>query len=224
MKIKNYIKSNIFKILTESYKWRNRDLIESETYENPKLTFSKVIICNKYSIIISFIISLIVKNLFSENITTFLMTSLSIFIGLFISILILIFDKFLNHNENYKRSIAEKNTAPDIKPNFIRTRNFTRRFIFVLLESLITAFTAILLLLISLIFNNLFVIDIFDYKFIFYKDINLESFYLFTRNTFIVIIKTLVLVLMIRFCLFLFFLLGALAEYMKGVLYGKVNT
>lgn len=224
MKIKDYIKGNIFKILAESYKWRNRNLLETNNFKNPKLSASTIIVSNKYSILIGLVISLFVKNLFSENITTFLMTSLSIFIGLFISILILIFDKFLGHNENYKRNNTEKNKDPDLKANFIRTRNFTRRFVFVLLEALIIAFTTILLLLITLLFNDLFLQNLLDYRFIYYKYISFENIYLFLQNCLLIITKTIIVTLMIRFCLFLFFLFGALGEYMKGVLYGKVNT
>lgn len=224
MKINEYINGNVFKILSESYKWRNRDLLEKNDVENPKLTFRKILFSNKYYLIISLVISLFVKNLFIENITTFLMTSLSIFIGLFISILILIFDKFLNHNENYNKKVIEnKIDNSDLKLNFIRTRNFTRRFVFVLLESLIIAFTTIILLLITLTFNKMFLRNLTDYEFTYFKSIDYTNVVTFFQNVFTLIVKTLIMVLMIRFCVFLFFLFGALGEYMKGVLYGKVT-
>ena len=224
MRIKEYVIGNIVKILSESYKWRNRELLEKNDIQTPKLTFRKVLFSNKYYILIGIVLSLFLKNLFSEDITTFIMTSLSIFIGLFISILILIFDKFLNHNENYNKKKKEKNNENnDLKINFIRTRNFTRRFVFVLLESLIVAFTAILLLLITLVFNDLFLENIFDYKFKNIANIKIIDVLVFFQNVFALVVKTLILVLMMRFCIFLFFLFGALGEYMKGVLYGKVN-
>lgn len=224
MKIKEYVSGNIVKILSESYKWRNRELLEKSDVQAPKLTFGKVLLTNKYYIIVSIILSLFLEKLFSEDITTFIMTSLSIFIGLFISILILIFDKFLNHNENYNKKKNEKsNENNDLKVNFIRTRNFTRRFVFVLLESLITAFTTIILLLITLIFNDFFLENIFDYEFKDIENINANDVLIFFENVFVLTVKTLIVVLMLRFCVFLFFLFGALGEYMKGVLYGKVN-
>lgn len=224
MKIKEYVNGNIIKILSESYKWRNRELLEKNDIQIPKLTFRRVLFSNKYYIVLSIILSLFLKKLFSENITTFIMTSLSIFIGLFISILILIFDKFLNHNESYnKKKNEKKNENNDLKANFIRTRNFTRRFVFVLLESLIVAFTAIILLLITLVFNEQFLENLFDYKFTNIQSIGFTDILIFLQNSLILVVKTLILVLMIRFCIFLFFLFGALGEYMKGVLYGKVN-
>ncbi|MEN0080304.1 hypothetical protein [Flavobacterium lindanitolerans] len=222
MKINNYIIKNIGKILSESYKWRNRELLEKSGSTIPILTFGKAVNYNKYYLIISLIISVFIEKLFAEKITTFLMTSLSIFIGLFISILILIFDKFLNRNEKYKKEIIETRN-PDLKPNFIRTRNFTRRFTFVLLESLIIAFSTIVLLLISLVYNDIFLENLLDYKFVGVDIIKPENISTFFINFFIIITKTLIVTLLIRFCIFLFFLIGSLGEYMKGVLYGKVD-
>lgn len=223
MKINNYIIKNIGKILSESYKWRNRELLEKSGSTNPTLTFGKVVISNKYYLIVSLLISIFVEKLFDEKITTFLMTSLSIFIGLFISILILIFDKFLNRNEKYKKEIIESKN-PDLKPNFIRTRNFTRRFTFVLLESLIIAFSAIVLLLISLVCNDIFLKNSLDYKFVLIDISEPENIGTFFTNFFVILTKTLIVTLLIRFCIFLFFLIGSLGEYMKGVLYGKVDV
>lgn len=223
MKINNYIIKNIGKILSESYKWRNRELLEKSGSTNPTLTFGKVVISNKYYLIVSLMISIFVEKLFDEKITTFLMTSLSIFIGLFISILILIFDKFLNRNEKYKKEIIESKN-PDLKPNFIRTRNFTRRFTFVLLESLIIAFSAIVLLLISLVCNDIFLKNLLDYKFVLIDISEPENIGTFFTNFFVILTKTLIVTLLIRFCIFLFFLIGSLGEYMKGVLYGKVDV
>lgn len=223
MKNNIYIEKNIFKILSESYKWRNRELLRSNKSRDKEFKLVKIITSNYYFFMLSLLISIFVANLLSESITTFIMTFLSIFIGLFISILIMVFDKFLTHKSNYAEIKKGKNEESDFKLNFIRTRNFTRRFTFVLLETLLIAFTTILLLFPALIFEKVYTRDFMLYSFVDFNKIDFSNSLLFLGNALIIVLKSIILTLLLRFAMYLFFIFGALAEYMKGVLYGKIN-
>ena len=95
-----------------------------------------------------------------EKISTFLITLFSILICFIVPALTLIFDKFLGRNiENKENRISNKD-------EFTRTKNFSRKFIFILLESLLICFTLIVLLLLIVMFNDFFIIDIMKYRFV----------------------------------------------------------
>ncbi|MBO1884246.1 hypothetical protein J4N46_07395 [Capnocytophaga sp. Marseille-Q4570] len=82
--------------MKESFKWRNRNLLEKENNNPLELTFKNIFKSNVYYIIFAIIISLFVKNLFKdEKISTFLITLFSILICFIVPALTLIFDKFL---------------------------------------------------------------------------------------------------------------------------------
>lgn len=149
------IRKNIILILKESFKWRNRNLIAKKNNDPPQLTFKNILKSNIYYIIFAIIISLFVNNLFKdEKISTFLITLFSILICFIVPALTLIFDKFLGRNiENKENRISNKD-------EFTRTKNFSRKFIFILLESLLICFTLIVLLLLIVMFNDFFIIDI----------------------------------------------------------------
>lgn len=149
------IRKNIILILKESFKWRNRDLLEKKNNDPPQLTFKNILKSNIYYIIFAIIISLFVNNLFKdEKISTFLITLFSILICFIVPALTLIFNKFLGRNiENKENRISNKD-------EFTRTKNFSRKFIFILLESLLICFTLIVLLLLIVMFNDFFIIDI----------------------------------------------------------------
>jgi len=92
------IRKNIILILKESFKWRNRNLLEKNN-DPPQLTFKNILKSNIYYIIFAIIISLFVNNLFKdEKISTFLITLFSILICFIVPALTLIFDKFLESN------------------------------------------------------------------------------------------------------------------------------
>ena len=141
--------------MKESFKWRNRNLIAKKNNDPPQLTFKNILKSNIYYIIFAIIISLFVNNLFKdEKISTFLITLFSILICFIVPALTLIFDKFLGRNiENKENRISNKD-------EFTRTKNFSRKFIFILLESLLICFTLIVLLLLIVMFNDFFIIDI----------------------------------------------------------------
>jgi hypothetical protein len=209
------IRKNIILILKESFKWRNRDLLEKKNNDPPQLTFKNILKSNIYYIIFAIIISLFVNNLFKdEKISTFLITLFSILICFIVPALTLIFDKFLGRNiENKENRISNKD-------EFTRTKNFSRKFIFILLESLLICFTLIVLLLLIVMFNDFFIIDIMKYRFV---TISKYSILIGVKNFFIITFKIIIITLVIRLFVFIFYLLGALGEYMKGVLDGKTK-
>lgn len=209
------IRKNIILILKESFKWRNRDLLEKKNNDPPQLTFKNILKSNIYYIIFAIIISLFVNNLFKdEKISTFLITLFSILICFIVPALTLIFDKFLGRNiENKENRISNKD-------EFTRTKNFSRKFIFILLESLLICFILIVLLLLIVMFNDFFIIDIMKYRFV---TISKYSILIGLKNFFIIIFKIIIITLVIRLFVFIFYLLGALGEYMKGVLDGKTK-
>ena len=208
------IRKNIILILKESFKWRNRNLLEKNN-DPPQLTFKNILKSNIYYIIFAIIISLFVNNLFKdEKISTFLITLFSILICFIVPALTLIFDKFLERNiENKENKISNKD-------EFTRTKNFSRKFIFILLESLLICFTLIVLLLLIVMFNDFFIIDIMEYRFV---TISKYSILIGVKNFFIITFKIIIITLVIRLFVFIFYLLGALGEYMKGVLDGKTK-
>ena len=208
------IRKNIILILKESFKWRNRNLLEKNN-DPPQLTFKNILKSNIYYIIFAIIISLFVNNLFKdEKISTFLITLFSILICFIVPALTLIFDKFLGRNiENKENRISNKD-------EFTRTKNFSRKFIFILLESLLICFTLIVLLLLIVMFNDFFIIDIMKYRFV---TISKYSILIGVKNFFIITFKIIIITLVIRLFVFIFYLLGALGEYMKGVLDGKTK-
>lgn len=209
------IRKNIILILKESFKWRNRNLLEKKNNDPPQLTFKNILKSNIYYIIFAIIISLFVNNLFKdEKISTFLITLFSILICFIVPALTLIFDKFLGRNiENKENRISNKE-------EFTRTKNFSRKFIFILLESLLICFTLIVLLLLIVMFNDFFIIDIMKYRFV---TIGKYSILIGVKNFFIITFKIIIITLVIRLFVFIFYLLGALGEYMKGVLDGKTK-
>lgn len=209
------IRKNIILILKESFKWRNRNLLEKKNNDPPQLTFKNILKSNIYYIIFAIIISLFVNNLFKdEKISTFLITLFSILICFIVPALTLIFDKFLGRNiENKENRISNKE-------EFTRTKNFSRKFIFILLESLLICFTLIVLLLLIAMFNDFFIIDIMKYRFV---TISKYSILIGVKNFFIITFKIIIITLVIRLFVFIFYLLGALGEYMKGVLDGKTK-
>ncbi|MFL9837107.1 hypothetical protein ABS768_06320 [Flavobacterium sp. ST-75] len=222
MKISSYIRKNIVKILNESYKWRNNELL-SKKIESPPVSIAQILKSNFFFFLFGLGISVFVPSFFRENITTFIMTSLSIFIGLFVSILILVFDKFIQYKQRFDDEVKTNEDKLNLKPNFIRTRNFSRRFVFVLLETLIIAFVAIIFLSITLIFDESYLKDVKQYDFVLWKDIDLKSVWYCIRNLLILFSKSVIIVLLLRFCIYLFFLFSSLGEYMKGVLYDKIE-
>lgn len=223
MKVDKYIKKNLWKILSESYKWRHRELLTSKDAIQKELTRMSIFRANILSTLFGLVFTFFFPKAFNSDVSGFLVTSLSIFIGLFISVLIMVFDKFVSRQQSFEESRKEK-LSDRIKLNHVRTRNFTRRFSFVLLETLIIAFVTIIFLVPIIVFNERLSIDVLDYKFVKIEDVQWDDIKTLFISVISITIKTAIIVLMYRFTMFMFFLLAALGEYIKGVLYGKVDV
>lgn len=212
------IRNNIKLILNESYRWRNRNLIEKEGFVEPKLTFLKFIRANLFYSILGLLVSLFFADFINSDFAGFAITSLSIFIGLFTTVLILIFDKFLNHSKRNELNQASPKTILDYK----RTKNFSRKFVFVSIEALLIAVCIIILLLLPLMLKDGYLIDIFKYQFV--SEIpDFTSIIVFFKNLMIISTRVFLIILLIKFFKYLFIIFGLLGSYIKGVFDNNVN-
>lgn len=213
------IKENIKLILKESYRWRNRELLEEKKgFVEPALSRKALFKSNFILFVISIAISLYFGVFFNSDFAGYTITSLSIFIGLFATILILVFDKFIS-NKNLDNL---KDASSDLKLNLKRTKNFSRRFVFISLEGLLIAICIIILLLFPLMLKDSFTIDILKYRFSF-SDIDLDTSICFLKNLVVLIIRVLLVVFFFKFFKYLFIIFGYLGEYIKGVFDNKVK-
>ena len=90
-------------------------------------------------------------------------------------------------------------------------KNFTSRFVFTALETVIIAIFIIIIILIYKSFSFVEInLNILDYKLVKYDE---ESFLLFKKIIFAQIFKVLFLNMMIRFLWFIFFSIGALGDF-----------
>ena len=76
------------------------------------------------------------------------------------------------------------------------------------------------LLELKILVESFFIIDIMKYRFV---TISKYSILIGVKNFFIITFKIIIITLVIRLFVFIFYLLGALGEYMKGVLDGKTK-
>ncbi|WP_268225699.1 hypothetical protein [Sinomicrobium oceani] len=167
--------------------------------------------------LIGIALSLFTQKVFNDTLSGFFITALSIFIGLFSTVLILVFDKFVNHSFKKKKKTTDKE-----KTDYLRTRNFSKKFVFISLESLLIATSLIILLMIPLALGENFSRNIFNYSF----TCSFKREYLtnFTINLFSIFTRALLIILLYKFFKYLFYIFGALGAYFKGVLEEKVNT
>ncbi len=212
------IKKNIKLILKESYRWRNRNLIEKAGFIEPKISLKNILTRNVFLFLIGLIFSICFSSFFNPKFAGYAITALSIFIGLFTTVLILIFDKLVN-NQNLNNL---ENASSELKLNLKRTKNFSRRFIFISLEALLIATCIIVLFLIPLMFQESFTINILNYEFVLNK-IDYNSFSTLIKNSIIVVTRILLVVLLYKFFKYLFMIFGALGAYLKGVLNNNVK-
>lgn len=211
------IKKNIKLILKESYKWRNRDLLVGKEFKNPELNKLSLLKSNIFLFSFSVIISIFFGYFFNPELAGYIITALSIFIGLFTSVLILIFDKFVNNTLLNKKNLPDSTVL-----NLKRTKNFSKKFVFISLEALILAVSMIVLFLLPLMFEDKFIINLLDYTFI-YSNISFDDILRFFFNSIILIARILLVMFIIKFFNFLFLIFGLLGSYMKGVFDKKVK-
>lgn len=196
---------NLRNIFIQSYRWRNSDLSSNHT----DIKFS---LLSKLNIIL-FILGLFIV-LTGHNVDDFslngILTFASIFATLIIPVLILVYDKFSNNPNSHLTGVQQKSAGA--KERIVLYKNFTSRFIFTALENVFIAVSIISIILIYKGFlSNFFAIDPFNYSF--QKSFDLNGIYLAIKVGFIIISKTIFILLLLKFILFIFYSVGALGDF-----------
>ena len=208
-------------IISESFKWRNRPILENHNSNGPKLTLKIFINNNVIWVISGILFSLFFNDLINNDFAANMVTSLSVFVGLFTTTLILIFDKYIYHYKinDLKEITAEVNLGSlpsDLDTNLLRTKNFSKKFVFISLESLLIAIVCIILLMFPMMIGDDFSEDILGSKLV-QKNITFFNLLLFIKNAFILFVRASVFILLFKYFKYMFYIFGALGDYIKGV-------
>ncbi len=209
MKIYKSIKN----ILKESYRWRNRELIENQNFVEPILTKSKFFKSNILLFAFCISISLIPIYFFTKDFSGYVINALAIFFGLLTSILILIFEKYLKQKDKFSEI---KNPTNIQELNSKKIQNFSRQFVFISLESLLIAIILIILLLLPLSLEEYFsTINILNYT-LKISDIESENILYSIEFISILLIKSFILLFLLKFIKYLFYIVGSLGNFILG--------
>lgn len=208
------IRKNIKLILAESYKWRNRELIEPRGFIEPVLTRKSFVKSNLLNFTISLVFSFLFFQFINDDFAGYVISSLSIFVGLFTSVLILIFDKYLNQKKEYD---LLQNPSSILNLEQKKLRNFSTQFVFISLESLLIALTLIALLLIPLLLKERYLINITNYYFVNFEQNNFETIAIFFVNIVSIISRTFIIMLLYKYIKYLFYIFGSLGAFLMGV-------
>lgn len=212
------ILKNILLIINESYKWRNRELLISKGGNQlKKLTFWGLIRNNLLLFITFSTLIYFCPNIINTDLAGYLINALSIFIGLFTTVLILFFDKYLIHRTNIESNNKNNET---IHLEKIRVKNFSTRFVFITLETILIAIVLIALLSSPLVLGDFFKEDLSLY---FFK-VGLKQIIIFLGLGLISLIKLLTLVLFYKLGIRLLFVFGSLGEYMLSIFNNKIKN
>lgn len=207
------IYKSIRNILKESYRWRNRELIEKKDFVEPVLTKSKFFKSNILLFTFCIVISLVPIYLFTKDFSGYIINALAIFFGLLTSILILIFEKYLNQKDKFTQI---KNPTSIQEINSKKIQNFSRQFVFISLESLLIAITLIILLLLPLSLNEYFSsINVLNYSFKL-RNINYINILYSIEFIFILLIKSFILLFLFKFLKYLIYIIGSLGNFLLG--------
>lgn len=199
--------------MKESYRWRNRELIENENFVEPSLTKSKLIKSNLFLLLLSFLIAIMPISIITKDFSGYIINALAIFFGLLTSILILIFEKYLNQKSKFSEI---KNPSGYQEINNKKIQNFSRQFIFISLESLLIAITLIILLLFPLNLESHFKnATIVNYSFVL-KRITIMNIISAIKFILIIGIKTLLLMFLFKFLKYLVYIVGSLGNFILG--------
>jgi len=209
--VKTY--KNLKNILKESYRWRNRELVENIDFDEPKLTKQKFIKSNVFLLTLCVFISLIPVYLFTKDFSGYVINALAIFFGLLTSILILIFEKYLNQREKF---LQVKNPNSNQELNSKKIQNFSRQFVFISLETLLIAIILIILLLFPLSFEEYFSsINILNYT-LKLNDVGMKNIIYAIEFLLVLLIKSLILLFLYKFLKYLIYIVGSLGSFLLG--------
>ena len=204
---------NLKNILKESYRWRNRELVENIDFDEPKLTKQKFIKSNVFLLTLCVFISLIPVYLFTKDFSGYVINALAIFFGLLTSILILIFEKYLNQREKF---LQVKNPNSNQELNSKKIQNFSRQFVFISLETLLIAIILIILLLFPLSFEEYFSsINILNYT-LKLNDVGMKNIIYAIEFLLVLLIKSLILLFLYKFLKYLIYIVGSLGSFLLG--------
>lgn len=207
-------------IINESYRWRNRELLINPSKgekEPKKLNFCRLLKHNIILILICSSLTYFFQNIINSNLAGYLISALSIFVGLFTTVLILFFDKYLTHKTNVDTSGKDNEIILTEK---LKVKNFSTRFIFITLETILIAIVLIALLSSPLIFDDFFKEDFNSYTF----KIGFSQSIIMIGLTLIIAIKVFILLLFYKLATRLLFIFGSLGEYMFSVLNNKIKN
>lgn len=209
---------NIFLIIKESYRWRNRPLVISTTEsEAPELNIKKAIFNNTVGIILFSIIVFFFQNIINSELAGYLINALSIFIGLFTSVLILFFDKYLIHKANMEsKPIA--NESMQIEK--IKVKNFSEKFVYITLETILIAVFLIALLSSPLVFGDFFKEDFRTYNI----KVGFNQTIIFLGLVIVAGAKIFTLLFFYKLIIRLLFIFGSLGEYMFSIFNNKIKN
>lgn len=199
--------NNLKIIFTESYRWRNSDL-SSDGSEIKFTFFSKT---NFTIVLISTLIS-VIKSDINDTVLNAILTFASIYSSLIIPVIIMVYDKYIQNPVNNLNEIQQKSEGAKTRVRVFK--NFTSRFVFTALETVIIA---IFLIIIILIYKSCSVskenLCIWNYEFV---KLNSESSSLFFKLHFNQISKIFFITIMVRFLYFIFFSIGALGDFFNN--------
>lgn len=199
--------NNLKIIFNESYRWRNSDLSSDGT--DIKFTFfSKT---NFYIILIAITISLVNSDI-NDTVLNAILTFASIYSSLIIPVIIMVYDKYIQNPVNNLTEIQQKSDGAKLRVRIFK--NFTSRFVFTALETVIIAIFIIIIILIykSCSYSKID-INIWDYQFV---KLNKVSFFKFLDLFLNQCGKIFFLTMMVRFLWFIFFSIGALGDFFKS--------
>lgn len=143
---------NLKLIFIESFRWRNSDL--SSDGSNVKFTFFSY--ANWYMLTISIIISLVKSNI-NDTVLNAILTFASIYSSLIIPVIIMVYDKYVNNPISHLTEIQQMSAGAKERVKIFK--NFTKRFVFTALETVLIAIFIIIIILFykscpSTIFNE----------------------------------------------------------------------
>lgn len=214
------ITKNIKLILHESYRWRNRELIEPIGFVEPKLNLKSLIYSNLLLFITSLVLSLLLFKYINDSFAGYVIGALSIFVGLFTSVLILVFDKYLEQKKAF-----EINRTPSANSVLAQKKlaNFSRQFVFISLESLLIALSLIAFLTIPLLLKEEYLKNVIDFHFVRYEEIKINQIILFFVNFFSLVSRTFIIMLLYKFLRYLFHIFGSLGAFLLGVFKNNIK-
>jgi hypothetical protein len=198
---------NLKIIINESYRWRNSDL----SSDGSNIKFTLLSITNFYVLLVSIFISLVSLNI-NDTVLNAILTFASIYSSLIIPVIIMVYDKYIQSPIKNLTDIEQKSDGAKKREEIFK--NFTSRFVFTALETvLIAIFIIIIILLYKSCTSPIINENIWEYKFVKYND---DSFMILIQLLIMQFGKIFFLYLMTRFLWFIFFSIGALGDFFNN--------